>query len=213
MIFVEGQAERLLVPEFISNNFEALSSRYISILEVSGAHTHKYRELVEVLGIVSLVITDLDSVGDDGKKCAPMRSAGQVTNNDTLKSWHPKKNTVDELVDVSLHDRSNGKLFVAYQKPVTINSTEVLSRTFEDALILANYDDNFFKSISSLQAKISDAETVSDGLFDYVKTLTKGDFAFECLFHLADDEANTFQPPEYISEGLKWLETELSPNS
>ena len=37
---VEGQVERLLVPEFISNNFPRLSNRYISMLEVNGV-THK----------------------------------------------------------------------------------------------------------------------------------------------------------------------------
>lgn len=220
VIFVEGQAERLLAPEFISRNFKDLSSRYLSILEVSGAHTHKYRELLEKLGIVALVITDLDSVDGDGKKSAPKKDAGQVTNNDTLKSWHPKKELLDDLIQISSDDRAtislNTPLFVAYQKPMIIGSTEVLSRTFEDALILANFDNDYFQSVGKIEeAKNkfeSDPSTLSESLFEYVDKLSKGDFAFKCLFHLADKDTNAFIPPEYISEGLKWLEDQLSPN-
>ena len=100
VIFVEGQAERLLVPEFISNNFPDLSNRYISMLEVNGAHTHKYRALVEKLGVTTLVLTDLDSVDNNGKSCFPQRNSDQKSNNDTLKIWHPQKDTLDELVDL-----------------------------------------------------------------------------------------------------------------
>jgi len=221
VIFVEGQAERLLVPEFINRTFPSLSKRYLSILEVSGAHTHKYRELLEKLGIVALVVTDLDSVGADGQKCPPESGAGQLTSNDTLKSWHPQKEAIDDLIQVSKEGREckfeDAPLFVAYQKPVNIGSAKILSRTFEDALILANFDDDFFQSMKDLKAAkeaIDDGTTpLSKSLFDYVQKLTKGDFAFKCLLHLADSDDNLFNPPEYIGEGLAWLEDQLSPET
>ncbi|MDP5137960.1 AAA family ATPase [Rheinheimera baltica] len=140
VIFVEGQAERLLVPEFISKDFPSLLSRYISLIEVSGAHTHKYRELVEKLGVTTLVLTDLDSVDSKGKSCYPEKGKGHKTNNDTLGAWHPKKKTLDELVALpkAEHTVSNqdAHLYVGYQKPTQIFGKEVLSRTFEDSLIL-----------------------------------------------------------------------------
>lgn len=219
VIFVEGQAERLLVPEFISNSFPDLSNRYISVLEVNGAHTHKYKALVEKLGVTTLVLTDLDSVDNNGKSCFPQRNSDQKSNNDTLKIWHPQKETLDELVDLPKTEHmttSEGTpLCVAFQKPTQISEKEVLSRTFEDALILANFDQEYFQKKPKLETAKSAHEdgskSLSESLYEYVQGLKKGDFAFDCLFHLADKESNSFNPPEYMSDGLKWLADQLSP--
>lgn len=221
VIFVEGQAERLLVPEFISNSFDGLSNRYISMLEVSGAHTHKYRELVEKLGIATLVLTDLDSVNKDGASCFPQKNSGQKTSNITLKKWHPKKEALDDLVTLPKPEHASesrsAPLYVAYQKPTNISGEEILSRTFEDALILANFEDKYFQEIAKLKVAKTDFESgaklLSESLYDYVQGLTKGDFAFNCLFHLAGDEEKTFNPPQYICDGLTWLEGQLSPKA
>lgn len=221
VIFVEGQAERLLVPEFISNEFSGLLSRYISLLEVSGAHTHKYKELVEKLGVATLVLTDLDSVDSDGESCFPKAESDQKSNNDTLRLWHPKEDMLDELIGMSKEDHAtisqNAPLYVAYQKPTQISGQAVLSRTFEDALILANFDNAFFQKKLPLQeakARFQDGSTpLSKSLYDYVKGLKKGDFAFDCLFHLAGEEAKRFNPPKYMSDGLEWLEAQLSPEA
>ncbi|EIM1708629.1 AAA family ATPase [Aeromonas dhakensis] len=219
VIFVEGQAERLLVPEFISNNFPDLSNRYISMLEVNGAHTHKYKALVEKLGVTTLVLTDLDSVDNNGRSCFPQRNSYQKSNNDTLKIWHPRKETLDELVDLPKTEHmtisEGAPLYVAFQKPTQIFDKEVLSRTFEDALILANFEQEYFQKKSKLETAISahqdGSKSLSESLYEYVQGLKKGDFAFDCLFHLADKESNSFEPPEYISDGLKWLAAHLSP--
>jgi predicted ATP-dependent endonuclease of OLD family len=221
VIFVEGQAERLLVPEFISKCFPGLSNRYISMLEVSGAHTHKYRKLVETLGVATLVLTDLDSVDHEGKSCFPQKGSNQKTSNDTLKIWHPKKDELDDLVNFPQSEHattsSNTPLYIAYQKPTQISEEDVLSRTFEDALILANFEDEYFqkkKSIKDAKTNFeSKAKSLSESLYDYVQGLKKGDFAFDCLFHLASEEANSFNPPKYMSDGLKWLEDQLSPKA
>lgn len=218
VIFVEGQAERLLVPEFISKNFPELSTRYISMLEVSGAHAHKYQELVEKLGVATLVLTDLDSVDHEGKSCYPKKGENQKTNNDTLKKWHPKKNELDDLVALDKEDHATisegAPLYVAYQKSTKIQEADILSRTFEDAFILANFDDNYFRNKTKIKAAKenfeNDSKSLSESLYNYVEGLRKGNFAFDCLFHLADDEENSFCPPDYIRVGLEWLEGQLS---
>lgn len=218
VIFVEGQAERLLVPEFISNSFPDLSNRYISMLEVNGAHTHKYKALVEKLGVTTLVLTDLDSVDNNGKSCFPQRNSDQKSNNDTLKIWHPQKEMLEELVDLPKSEHmttsEGAPLYVAFQKPTQISEKEVLSRTFEDALILANFDQEYFQKKPKLETAKSAHEdgskSLSESLYEYVQGLKKGDFAFDCLFHLADKESNSFNPPEYMSDGLKWLAVQLS---
>ncbi len=98
-----------------------------------------------------------------------------------------------------------------------ISGEMILSRTFEDALILANFEDDYFQNIKKLKDAKTDFESgtepLSKSLYDYVQGLKKGDFAFNCLFHLADNEANSFNPPDYMSDGLTWLQDQLSPKA
>ncbi|MBJ7439282.1 MAG: ATP-dependent endonuclease [Sphingopyxis sp.] len=61
-VLVEGNVERLLLPIMISQAATSLRSSCICILEVGGAFGHKFKSLIEFLGIVTLIITDVDSV-------------------------------------------------------------------------------------------------------------------------------------------------------
>jgi len=61
-VLVEGNVERLLLPIMISQAATSLRSACICILEVGGAFGHKFKSLIEFLGIVTLIITDVDSV-------------------------------------------------------------------------------------------------------------------------------------------------------
>ncbi|MEN3930580.1 AAA family ATPase [Microvirga sp. W0021] len=219
VIFVEGQAERLLIPEFIKNNYPNLSRRYLSILEVNGAHTHKYKALIEKLGISTLIITDLDTRGPDNKKCPPKKNSNQTTSNYTLNSWYPKLNQIDDLLNLKSEEHiakdSKAPLYVAFQKAHAIKGIEVFSRTFEDALIVTNINHPHFKSISALQKTIYNSAVnssrIEDDLFQYVQALAKGDFAFNCLLYISSEVSEKFIPPKYISLGLEWLELQLKP--
>ena len=129
-ILVEGNVERLLLPVMIEEVKEAssLRSACISILEVGGAFGHRFKSLIEFLGLVALVITDLDSVepvapgteNEDedtefeipnsetdqpslkksGKACLPTQP-GALTSNQTLIQWLPRKQTVAELLNAT----------------------------------------------------------------------------------------------------------------
>ena len=59
-ILVEGNVERLLLPVMIEKEAVSLRSACLSILEVGGAFGHRFKSLIEFLGLVVLVITDLD---------------------------------------------------------------------------------------------------------------------------------------------------------
>ncbi|GAB7534280.1 ATP-dependent nuclease [Burkholderia sp. 3C] len=61
-VLVEGNVERLLLPQMITNAAPGLQSTYLTILEVGGAFGYRFKSLIEFLGITALVITDLDSV-------------------------------------------------------------------------------------------------------------------------------------------------------
>lgn len=61
-ILVEGNVERLLLPIMIQKVAKQLRSACLCILEVGGAFGHRFKSLIEFLGITTLIITDIDSV-------------------------------------------------------------------------------------------------------------------------------------------------------
>ncbi|QRF58610.1 ATP-dependent endonuclease [Variovorax paradoxus] len=61
-ILVEGNVERLLMPQMIAKVAPRLQSNYVSILEIGGAFGHRFKGLIEFLGLTSLIVTDIDSV-------------------------------------------------------------------------------------------------------------------------------------------------------
>lgn len=151
VIIVEGTAERILMPQFIHQNYSELDSRYITILDIGGSHAHRFRSLIEILGISTLIITDIDSQGEtrdeNGNmkftKIRPERNKYYITNNDTLKNWIPCKKELDELIDLEEENKlSDNKLVrVAFQCPISIscfNNEEAIPYTFEDSLALTN---------------------------------------------------------------------------
>ncbi|MBN3768913.1 AAA family ATPase [Burkholderia sp. Se-20378] len=70
-ILVEGNVERLLLPVMIEKEADSLRSACLSILEVGGAFGHRFKSLIEFLGLITLVITDLDSVSVAAVAAAP----------------------------------------------------------------------------------------------------------------------------------------------
>jgi len=222
VILVEGSAERMLLPHFIEHNFTALHHSYISILEIGGSHAHRLRPLLEILGLLSLVITDLDSIGDSGpSKVFPELGKGYRTGNTTLKEWIPKKKLLDDLLDCTDEEKSKNKqIRVAYQCPITLKfdeesdiEEEAIPYTFEDSLALTNK--KLFRGYGEpigLLKKLKDAlgkATLSEACAEMFKSLGKGnkaEMALELLFLTDPSELVT---PVYIADGLKWLEDRL----
>lgn len=201
-IFVEGQVERLLLPmmiEYCAANaaFEDLTSQYISISEVSGAYAHKFKPLVDFLGIPTLIVTDIDAVDDDFKKCTV--ASGTGTSNACLKSWLPKKATVADLLAASDGDKTEGHIRVVYQ----VSEGGHCGRSFEEAFIYANLDwltANHAKlsATSSTIAKSVKTGLLADG-FNLSSKLGKVDFALDLMAEQG------WATPEYIRHGLEWL--------
>lgn len=235
IIFVEGQAERLLVPHFIRHQFASLSRRYITLIELGGSHAHKFSPLVDELGVTTLVIADLDAVSSlqitnkagnpqtVWKSAKPEIGKDQRSANSVLKAWHPKKELIDELVTLKdgehqCPDCDDYALYVTYQKPVQVNGSTVIPRTFEDALIFENHDALNVITGSITSGKVQEivdlkltGEELADALFDLLKDAEKGAFALDCLML---EDPKTLKAPAYIQAGLSWFENALnaSPN-
>ncbi|HDL7097689.1 TPA: AAA family ATPase [Yersinia enterocolitica] len=154
-IFVEGVAERMLLPLFIERDFAILNSRYLSFLDIGGSHAHRLRSLVERLRIPTVIITDIDPVeerpGKPKKNGEPTTTLVAVANtgqpglqcgNPTLRGWHPKlqqledfKNPKDE--HLVWNEIAECSVRFAWQLPVAEADSQWPS-TFEDSLILRN---------------------------------------------------------------------------
>lgn len=151
-ILVEGNVERLLLPQMIDEVEPDLKTAYMSILEVGGAFAHKFRELIHFLGLTTLVITDLDSVfpqqagaekadgieaaedEDEGaisKGCCRTHEPNAVTSNQMLRQWIPRLETIADLLAVKNEDKcpaltkkTPAKVRVAYQTQETVQWDE-----------------------------------------------------------------------------------------
>lgn len=226
VIIVEGPVERMLLPYFISefknsDGTNSLSKCYISILEIGGSHAHRLRQLVENLGIVTLIVTDIDSIGVTGTgKVQPEKGKKYRTGNDTLSKWLPSKKDLDELLSL----KSSGKVHkslpirVAYQTPISIpnSSTVVFPYTFEDSLVMENK--LIFKNLNATSgllkkmkaaASESDSQKAAKKMYDAItaKSAKKAEFALELLYL---EEPKKLVVPKYIKEGLLWLDLKLS---
>ena len=226
-ILVEGPAERMLVPNFIREHFKDLNKGYVTLLEIGGSHAHRMRALIDHLGLLTLIITDLDSQAAGGTTAvAPAPKTGQTTNNTTLRDWLPRKTSVDDLWALSPDERTlefeGDPLFAiraAYQLPVEVTlpgktvSEVAYPYTFEDALVFANL--LFFKDLkgNGLVKKFSDAITggttaavVGATMFEALKSGKKAEFALDVIYA---DGFEKLSVPTYIADGLGWLEERL----
>lgn len=219
-ILVEGPAERMLVPHFIRNHFKDLDRSYISLLEIGGSHAHRLKPLIETLGLMTLVITDLDSIEkDSSNKVSPKLGKEYRTNNDSIKSWVPVKNQLDEVLSIDFENKVKDNLIrIAYQYQIVVNylgsEVKAIPYTFEDALVLSNI--TFFRNNTSskgLIKKMADAvnkPTIDEAcqyMFDALnKNSKKAEMALELLYAT---EPSELEPPQYIKEGLEWLQERL----
>jgi hypothetical protein len=119
-IMVEGQVERLLLQTMISacsaNGRPDFGSQYLAIMEVGGAYAHVFEALLKFIEIPTLILTDLDSIGADGKKC-PV-AAGVSTSNATLRGWLPKKAALADLHAATSAQKQDGAIRVRTHKVV-----------------------------------------------------------------------------------------------
>lgn len=230
IILVEGVAENMLLPHFIHSKYPKLNQMYISILEINGRHSHRLKKLIETIGIDTLIVTDLDTASSEGKHAAvePKRNENQITTNYSITNWIMHEKQIDFLLEndneskVILADNEfNSSIRIAYQIPIEINyndeKKEALTSTFEDSIIYSNLElfkniedkELYLNIISNIIKSATGFEDMHSKIYEEIRktSFKKAEFALD-LIYLIDPEKIVV--PNYIDDGLNWLESQLS---
>ena len=233
VIFVEGPAEKILVPSFLAK--AGLDSYYISVIEVNGRHAHSFRKLIEKIGIATLIVTDIDATDtkiEDGKERHPSvitaKGNDYKTGNPSIKSWLSGKEQIDDLLALDGKEKLVNNVRIAFQTPVNVkwdknkdDLTEVCPYTFEDALIFTNLE--LFRqeglkkmgtitTIANLLKHSNSANELQNKIFKKLESKSgfqKADFAISLLYK---DDFVDLVAPVYIQEGLEWMKSYLDSN-
>ena len=195
-VLIEGTSERLLLPVIIKKMEEAepdlpkLSSQYMTIMEVGGAYAHIFFDLLDFLNLRTLIITDLDSVVEDGGATCPVHE-GTATSNACLKTWFEDSDcSLTALLAKDEAKKVKGLRRIVYQRPEAEGGP--CGRTLEDAFMLAN------PTLFGIEDGM--AEDQARCAWTKVSRLKKSEFALSYAINNTDWAA-----PGYILDGLRWL--------
>lgn len=223
VILVEGVTERMLLPQMILKSTPRLLSEYITILEVGGAYTHKFKDLLKFIGVKTLVITDLDSIDATSREKCPVNNGAnnEKTSNQTLIKWLPKKENVSELLACSKSDKIEDEIvMIAFQTKEEEGGNT--ARSFEEAFFICNnnliigktkvVEDDEEKEVENKDAfSILRSKTIEDikanseyKLLEKMSSKDKTNFAFDVL-SFDEQTYGEWKTPKYIKEGLEWL--------
>ena len=148
VIMFEGDTERMYLKRLLQRpEYRALEQQYIAFVQVGGAYTHWYRELIEFLKIKTLILTDIDY---EKNEKTINKIKGSYTTNGGLKDYyvHQKMKMKDmskfKLKIKDLYEwQNNGKnkigdyIMVSFQ-----GEKDGCTRTLEEAMLAKFYDLN-----------------------------------------------------------------------
>ncbi len=219
IIFVEGVTEETLLSFYIDND-ESLSKYYITIFNINGAHGLVYHDLIKLLKIPTIVITDLDiERTEELSEFEQISTLGtRTTTNATIRKYKGNNN----ISNISKH-LGDENLYITFQSEQTEG---FYATSFEEAFILQNYNDNILNNVlqkikpniyKEIVGDPEDRKKLADNSYKLQKKLSnsKSDFANELLYHLSiEDDLNKHPAlPSYINDALAWLKTKLNPSN
>lgn len=128
-VLVEGNVERLLLPQMIANVAPRLQSTYLTVLEIGGAFGYRFKALIEFLGLTTLIITDLDSVfgplrRDDEGAAPNQPEVADAADGNVQAAAAEAEDTDDDEEDVPAAEGKPGKACIAgHPDAMTSNQT------------------------------------------------------------------------------------------
>ncbi|OCL81641.1 ATP-dependent nuclease [Arcobacter porcinus] len=232
IIFVEGVTEETLISFYIDND-DLLNKYYITIFNINGAHGLVYHDLIKLLKIPAIVITDLDiertreekkaenPKKEDNKDPEYIQIASldtRTTTNATIQKY--KKNS--NISDIPDH-YGDENLYITFQSE---KIEEYYATSFEEAFILQNHSNDILNTVlKKLKPNIykeivgdpEDKTNLANNSYKLQKKLSnsKSDFANELLYHLSIESDTKKYPklPTYIDNALAWLKIKLNPSN
>ena len=225
VIFVEGVCEYNLLQYYI-NKDEILNKLFISLVLIDGAHAKMYRNLIDILNIPTLIITDIDIERSAKEKGEEYKENGktfigdyiQITSLDGRKSTN---NTLKEFMGESTplekyryYEKANFK--VVFQNDII----GIFPTSFEESFLLTNKDSNELKDIlheikPQIETDISNNGRIEKNSFKWQCKLShdKARFANMILYKEMttnhNSDKNIFYLPQYITDGLEFLKQKL----
>lgn len=216
IIFVEGVTEETLLQYYI-NQIDEINKYYISIFNIDGAHGLVYHELIKLLNVPTLIITDLDIRRSDTEKDKFKQISNlkdRKTTNKTIKKYNDESDNLEKLPKMLKSDN----LYIAYQG----NIEGYYATSFEEAFILTNYKNVLFNSVllknkpriyKDIIRKERRFKNIKENSYKFQSKLSnsKSDFANVLLYKIITQAEEVTIPilPEYITNGLSWLTKQL----
>lgn len=219
IIMYEGDTERMFIKSILClENYKALNNQYISFVQVGGAYAHMYFQLLNYLGIKSVILTDLD-YESDAKTTSDVLSS--TITNPTIKNFYKKSNgknvstsnpSVEEIYEwqsrysnLLFGDKNN--IYLGFQC-----KEDGYSRTLEEAMLGECFDitaieersrEEWIQKKQFYKLKYSIPNKDSSAIRDIVHSTSNGktDFMYSVIMNnLVNDML-----PNYIKEALSWL--------
>jgi len=212
IIIVEGITEETLL-RFYLDRESKLNKYYITIFNIDGAHGLVYHELIKLLRIPTLIVTDLDIKRSDQEKLEYTQItslSGRNTTNATITYYNKEKqlltNLPSSIVSKNLRISYQGKINGFY------------ATSFEEAFVLTNFNNEIlYNTIKELKPDIfreivgseSNIEQIKNSSYKLQQKLSgnKSDFANKLLYKYITLDERTELPklPQYVFEGFNWL--------
>lgn len=218
IIFVEGITEETLLTYYIDND-DTLNKYYISIFNINGAHGLVYHNLIKLLKIPTLVITDLDIKRTQGEKDSFTQIndlTSKKTTNKTISQYHGSDNISD--IPTRFEDEN---LYLTFQSQ---QIESYYATSLEESYILKNYNNDLLNKVlkklkpqiySGIVGEPENRNHLKDNSYKLQSKLSnsKSDFANELLYQLSikDAEDEILELPEYIQNAIDWLKGKLTP--
>ncbi|MCI1693699.1 ATP-dependent nuclease [Aneurinibacillus aneurinilyticus] len=216
IILVEGITEETLLKYYIDQT-DSLNKYYISVFNIDGAHGLVYHELINLLKVPALIITDLDIKRDEKEKKTFEQITDlkdRVTTNKTIKKHRDNSDNLEGLPEkIEINN-----MYIAYQRKIE----GYYATSFEEAFILTNYKNvllnsvlinikrNIYKDIIRRDKRF---KSIKENSYKLQRKLSdnKSDFANELLYKFITQDEDVTIPslPMYIKDGLSWLTKKL----
>lgn len=217
-IFYEGDTERLYIRKLLTlEKYKKLKQQYIAYIQVGGAYAKNYQKMIELLGIKSLVITDIDYSKDAETVDKILDS--EITNA-TIKEFYrienpgsaPKVKDLYAWKDAKKNVISNGLIYTCFQ-----TNNDGYARTLEEAMLSQYFsidvttsftknewtkkrDDSMLEFVIPTKGIKEDDPIKLRGILKSTSS-SKTNFMYSVVLNKKAEETE----PNYIQGGLKWL--------